>query len=193
MPVSCPHDLSISVEPRFLDAAASMRWLRWCRAHLVWEQEQVRLFGRTHSCRRLTAFVGEPGLCYRYSGVEHRGAGIPRPLSVLLGAVARHLGCEFNCILATWYRDGDDRLGWHADAETALGPDPILAVLSLGAPRTLAFRTRAVPRCNHRVELPAGSLLRMGAGTQLRWQHSVPPRRGRTERISLGFRQLVAV
>lgn len=148
------------------------------------------MFGREYVCRRLIAFAAEAGLRYRYSGNEHRGQGLPRPLEVLMERVNGTLGTRFDSVLLTRYRDGGDRLGWHADREPDLGPEPELAVLSLGAGRTLAFRTCSKPRRSVRFRLEAGSLLSMGPGTQSHWQHGVPGEVGADERISLGFRRL---
>lgn len=180
----------VTIQPDFLKTASAVHWLHWCRRHLPWRQDRVRMFGREYACRRLVAFAAEPGLRYRYSGSEHVGAGLPRPLKVLLARVNQRLGSTFDSVLLTRYRDGNDRLGWHADREPVLGPEPELAVISLGAARTLAFRTRAQPRHAVNFRLETGSLLHMGRGTQSHWQHRVPAERCRGERISLGFRRL---
>lgn len=183
----------LSVQPDFLDAASAQRWLRWCGRRLPWKQDRVRMFGREYACKRLVAFVAESGLRYRYSGSEHRGCGLPRPLVLLLARVNGVLGTAFDSILLTRYRDGEDRLGWHADREPELGADPELAVVSLGVPRTLAFRSSQAsmaPRRALRYRLESGSLLYMGPGTQSQWQHCVPAERCQGERISLSFRRL---
>lgn len=180
----------VTMEPDFLDPASAQRWLRWCQRRTDWKQERVRMFGREYLCKRLVAFSAQTGLRYRYSGTEHVGCGLPRPLEVLVARVNRVLGTAFDSVLLTRYRDGDDRLGWHADRESDLGPDPELAVVSLGVPRMLAFRTLAKPRQVVRYRLAAGSLLHMGPGTQSNWQHGVPVQRCQGERISLSCRRL---
>ncbi len=180
----------VTIRPEFLEPAKAACWLGWCQRRLRWRQERVRMFGREYDCRRLVAFAAEAGLRYRYSGTEHIGYGLPRPLSVLVKRVNLMLGTVFDSVLLTRYRSGNDQLGWHADGEPDLGPEPDLAVISLGVPRTLAFRTATKPRLAVRYRLEAGSLLHMGAGTQSVWQHSVPAERSSGERISLGFRQL---
>lgn len=180
----------VTMDVDFLDRAAAGYWLRWCQSHLPWRQERVRMFGREYACKRLVAFAAQAGLSYRYSGSEHLGAGLPRPLAVLVARVNGLFGTGFDSVLATRYRDGEDRLGWHADRERELGPEPELAVLSLGVSRTLAFRTTTTPRRTVRYRLHSGSLLYMGPGTQSAWQHRVPAERCAGERISLGFRRL---
>lgn len=185
-------DPPVSIHERFLAPEEAARWFRWSLRALPWRQDRVRMFGRWHVCRRQTAFLAEAGVSYAYSGVVHHGADLGVRLEILLTAVNTLLGTAFDSVLATRYRNGDDRLGWHADDEPELGPDPALAVLSLGAARTLAFRTRerGAERVRRHYLLTSGTLLYMAPGTQRRWQHCVPQQRGASERVSLGFRRL---
>jgi len=80
--------------------------------------------------------------------------------------------------LVNLYRDGRDAVGWHADDEAYLGPDPLVASLSLGAPRRFVLRPRpagpSAGRSRVEIVLGDGDLLVMGGATQRRWQHSVP-------------------
>ncbi len=171
---------------------AAGRWFAWCLRHLPWRQEQARVFGRVHPLPRLTAFLAPAGVSYRYSGVTHEGGGLGRPLRVLTAEVGRAVAGDpatFDTVLASLYRDGEDRVGWHADDEVALGPEPALAILSLGAARTLRFRPRGGGG-SRAVELRSGDLLYMAPGVQTAWQHALPPRRDAGTRVSLGFRRL---
>ena len=87
-------------------------------------------------------------------------------------------------------------MGWHSDDEPELGPEPVIASLSLGATRTFRMRHRSrsdLPPID--VDLESGSLLWMSGGTQASWQHSLPARTGRNdpgERINLTFRRIIA-
>ena len=60
------------------------------------------------------------------------------------------------------------------------------AILSLGATRT--FGIRAVGEEPHWMQLRAGDLLFMPAGTQTKYEHCVPVEDEPGERISLVFR-----
>jgi alkylated DNA repair dioxygenase AlkB len=185
----------IEVHGAFVDAGRAAQLRERALATLDWSSPEVRLFGRRHRVPRRLAFVAPPGAAYAYSGLRHEGTGIPDWLAPLVEAVARATGFPFDSVLATHYRDGGDRLGWHADAEPELGADPAVAILSLGAPRTLAFRRtdpaeRAAPDGRWRVRLGDGDLLCMAPGVQRRWQHAVPKRAHAGERVSFGFRAL---
>ena len=177
----------VAHRPGWLAPAAAAALQARCEAEFEFAAHRVRLFGREHWTPRETAFVAPIGVRYRYSGHEHRGSGLPPWLEALRARLAEELGVPFTSILATRYRSGADRVGWHADDERALGADPVVAVLSLGARRDLCFRPRGA-RQRWRVPLANGDLLIMGAGVQRRLEHALPARAGAGPRLSLSFR-----
>ena len=102
-------------------------------------------------------------------------------------------GCEFNAVLLNLYRDGRDGMGWHADDEAELGPNPVIASVSLGAVRRFCLRHRR--RKGLRLDLvaaarqPAPHVGRDAASTGC-----MPCRRPPTpvgERINLTFRRVL--
>jgi alkylated DNA repair dioxygenase AlkB len=167
-------------------------------ASIPWDQPQVMVYGRLHRVPRLVAWYGDPGCTYRYSGLLHQ----PRPWTPALAALRQRLrqrvGLDFNSLLLNRYRDGSDRMGWHADDEPELEPDHPIASLSLGASRTLRFRPKprrqgqlAALAAPFGLELADGDLLLMDAPTQEHWQHGLPARlRLRQERLNLTFRRI---
>lgn len=99
----------------------------------------------------------------------------------------------FNCVLLNLYRDGNDSMGWHSDDEPELGPDPVIASLSLGQPRRFVLRHRQ-DRQQPKIELllDDGSLLLMRGSTQHHWQHALPRTRLACEpRLNLTFRCII--
>ena len=160
------------------------------RAEIRWERHRVRIRGREVDCPRLSGWEGDA--TYAYSGITLR----PAPWTERVAAVRRRIeaatGEAFNSVLANLYRDGNDRLGWHADDEPELGPAPVIASASFGAPRRFLLRPKrggaSVP-----IVLEPGSLLVMRGPTQRHWLHSVPPtRRPVGPRINLTFRRILA-
>ena len=159
------------------------------RAEIRWERHRVRIRGREVDCPRLSGWQGNA--TYAYSGVTLR----PAPWTTEVVAVRRRIeaaaGERFNSVLANLYRDGGDRLGWHADDEPELGPAPVIASASFGAPRRFLLRPKrggaSVP-----IVLEPGSLLVMRGPTQRYWLHSVPPtRRPVGPRLNLTFRRIL--
>lgn len=158
---------------------------------LDWRRERVRMFGREHLARRLTAFYGEPGVVYRYSGTDHVANGWTPLLARIRRRVEAFTGNAFNCVLANCYRSGDDHMGWHSDDERELGKAPAIASVSFGAVRTFALRHRRT-RERLDLELADGSLLLMAGTTQHHWQHALPARRRVAEpRVNLTFRRVL--
>ena len=99
---------------------------------------------------------------------------------------------RFNSLLLNLYRDGCDRMGWHADDEPELDPRAPIASLSLGAARSFQLRPRrpigGELQTIH-LELADGDLLLMDPPTQEHWLHQLPARRRlREPRVNLTFR-----
>ena len=91
-------------------------------------------------------------------------------------------------MLINRFRDGGDRLGWHADDETDLGLKPVIASLSVGAERVFRMRPKAGGASIGKV-LEHGSLLLMWGMSQRDYQHAVPPTaRPMGERLNFTFR-----
>jgi alkylated DNA repair dioxygenase AlkB len=166
------------------DADALFAWLR---SHIAWRQEKSR--GRPFP--RLTAFVAEAGMEYRYSGVTHRGEGWPDELLAVKQKVEQAAEAQFNSLLLNRYRDGRDSIGFHADDEKELGRNPIVASISLGAVRKFVLK-HVQSGETLSFQLAHGSLLVMAGTCQHHWHHGVPKTAEDVgERINLTFRNLL--
>lgn len=162
-------------------------------AELAFTQHPVRMFGRELPAPRLSAWVGDPGATYTYSRVRHEPLPWTPTLSRLRAQLLAELGVDFNSVLVNRYRDGRDSMGWHSDDERELGPEPLIASVSLGAARVLRFRGRAGDRRRSALELTSGSLLLMAGRTQQLYQHAIDKTREIVgERINLTFRVIAA-
>jgi alkylated DNA repair dioxygenase AlkB len=158
-------------------------------AELAWAPHRVRLFGREHPTPRLCAWYGDADARYAYSGQALVPLPWPPALARLRARVQAALGRPFNSVLCNLYRDGADSMGWHSDDEASLGPQPVIASLSLGATRRFAMRHRDRRYPSLTLLLEHGDLLVMAGDTQQRWQHAVPrTRRPVAPRINLTFR-----
>ena len=174
--------------PRFLPAARADELLADTLARADWRHERVTLFGRTFTARRLNACYGDPTASYRYSGLVRRATPWTDHLRTLATDVAAAVGWRFNFVLINRFRDGGDRLGWHADDEADLGLKPVIASLSLGAERVFRMRPKTGGASVGKV-LEHGSLVLMWGRSQCDFQHAVPPtRRPVGERLNFTFR-----
>lgn len=168
------------------------------QTEIPWEQREVTIFGKKVPQPRLTYYMASQG--YAYSGLKLQPSPIPAWLLGLTRTVADLVGWSKmetegslrgdNSILLNRYRDGSDSIGWHADDEPELGPDPIVASLSLGASRDFHIREVDVSNTGQKVSLGHGDLFIMPAGFQTTHQHAIPKRAKAGERISLTFRRV---
>ena len=167
------------------------QWYKQLRSGLDWHEEFIQLFGKTHRVPRLTAFYGDAGVAYRYSGVDHQALAWTPALRQIRRAVAQVTDGDFNCVLANLYLTGRDYMGWHSDDEASLGATPLIASVSLGAPRPFMLRHKHDHQRRREYLLDHGSLLVMSGTCQRDWQHALPRRlRVNSARINLTFRQV---
>ena len=173
----------------WLPAATAAQWRALLDKRLSWQQPVVQVYGRQHPVPRMTVFLAAKGLHYRYSGTRHTGVGWPAWFTPLLDRVNKACGSNFNGCLLNLYRDGEDRMGWHADDEPEIDQQQPIASLSLGATRDFCMRHRLHQTRRMTLALADGDLLIMHPGCQKDWMHGVPTRkRIKTPRINLTFR-----
>jgi alkylated DNA repair dioxygenase AlkB len=155
-------------------------------AETAWRAEHITVWGKRHLQPRLTAWYGEAA--YRYSGKRFESQPFT-PLQLLLkDAVEQACGRRFNSVLLNYYRDQNDSMGFHSDDESELGPQPAIASLSFGAPRTFILKHKRLPR-TVKLALGDGNLLLMAGATQANWRHGINKERQVSgPRINLTFR-----
>jgi alkylated DNA repair dioxygenase AlkB len=135
---------------------------------------------------RKTASYGVP---YNYAGLDYEPRAFPAVLDRVRSQASRRVGIEANNCLLNLYPDGRSRMGFHADSVAGLVGG--VAVVSLGATRTLRFRrVTAELEGRFNYELAAGSLLYMPQTVHLAWQHAIPRNTRPDPRISLTFREI---
>ena len=161
------------------------------REQVPWEIHRIRMFGREVDSPRLSCWIGDPEAVYTYSRTRFPPKPWPAALAPVRDRLRETLGEDFNSVLANRYRDGRDRMGWHSDDEPELGPRPVIASISLGAPRRFALKPRGEGG-RLALDLPHGSLLVMRGDTQARYRHALPgTARPVGERINLTFRRIL--
>lgn len=176
--------------------------LAWCT---TWEHRKIG--GPSGSMLpRLTAWYGDPGASYRYSGIDNYPTPWTGDLEALRGRVASAVDAVLildrnmasfapwipNATLLNLYRIGMDSVGFHSDNEAALGlnvANVVVASVSLGASRRFVLRkldgTRFVFSLGH------GDLFVMGPGVQVLCDHAIPKDHDITDvRISVTFRRV---
>lgn len=157
---------------------------------IPWQHDQVRLYGKTFTTARQTAWYGDKGLAYTYSGFTRTA----RPWTPLLRHIKQRVEAQaaavcavpFNSCLLNFYADGSQGMAWHSDDEAELGH--MIASLSFGATRRFAFRHKQTGE-KRILLLSHGQLLLMYGRTQQYWQHALLKNTGiRQPRVNLTFR-----
>lgn len=177
--------------PAFLGQVDAQAIFTALRKRTDWQRECIGFFGRRVLAPRLTAWEGDAGSSYRYSGTEHVCSGWSAELEGVRRRVSTAVGWPFDFVLLNRYEAGSSYMGWHADDEPILGEAPVIASLSFGATRRFALRRRVD---GHRLEiaLEGGSLLLMFGTSQRLWKHSLPRTGCKVgERVNLTFRRLL--
>lgn len=179
--------------PNFLAQEESERLFTALVNKAAWQEEHLQMFGRRIRSPRRVCWYGEPGVGYVYSGEPHFAGGWLPEFDELRNRLESLLETPFNFVLANLYKDHNDSMGWHADNEPELGPRPVIASVSLGAPRTFrvrsATKTAGVRRTSQSIPLANGSLLIMRGESQTEFQHALPKSTQPCDgRINLTFR-----
>lgn len=146
-----------------------------------WQAERREMYDRVVDVPRLTAFYGQ-------------AEPLPHPVldsarELLSRHYAEELGEPFVSAGLCYYRSGADSVAWHGDRiGRSRREDTMVAILSVGSPRTLALRPNG-GRTAYRIGLGHGDLVVMGGACQRQWEHAVPKSaEAAGPRISVQFR-----
>ncbi|MFY2861102.1 alpha-ketoglutarate-dependent dioxygenase AlkB [Mycobacterium sp. THU-M104] len=154
-------------------------------ATVPWRAERRHMYDRVVDVPRLVSF---------------HDLTLEDPPHPLLGRLRRRLndiyagelGEPFTTVGLCCYRDGSDSVAWHGDTiGRSSAEDTMVAIVSLGATRTLALRRRGPGPRGPSLRLPQahGDLLVMGGSCQRTWEHAVPKTSAPAgPRISVQFR-----
>ncbi len=158
-----------------------------------WPTNEYLVGGRVFNLPRLQTWHADSGIVYSYSNnLLHTRDWTPR-LFEIRHKVEQTLATSFNAVLVNYYRNGLDSVGWHADDEIELGPQPVIASLSLGHPRHFYYRDKHT-RQEHKLLLESGSLLFMHPSFQHHYQHAVlQDDQVNDGRINLTFRRVLRI
>lgn len=184
-------DSEMSYIPNFLSSDLATRYFEELLNCIPWRQDPITLFGKTHPQPRLTSLHAHTLDPYSYSGIVMRPQPMTETLQQIENKIYEFCDASFTTVLLNMYRNGKDSNGWHADNEPELGKNPVIASVSLGAPRFFHLRHNLDPKQRYKIILEHGSLLLMGGATQHFWKHQVAKTSKKVgPRINLTFRKV---
>ncbi|HQV59073.1 MAG TPA: alpha-ketoglutarate-dependent dioxygenase AlkB [Ilumatobacteraceae bacterium] len=147
---------------------------------VAWRAERRTMYDRVLDVPRLMAFYG--------ANDAWPDATLGDACRRLNDLYAPALGEPLVTAGLCYYRDGNDSVAWHGDTiGRAKHEDTVVAIISLGARRSLALRPAGGGRAI-RFDVGNGDLLVMGGSCQRTWEHAVPKSRHAGPRVSIQFR-----
>jgi alkylated DNA repair dioxygenase AlkB len=187
-----PKDGDAFLYEEFFSAEESQYFFQTLLNEIAWVQEPIKIFGKMIMQPRLTAWYGDSGLPYTYSGITMSAKPWTTSLLEIKNRIENVSGAHFNSVLLNQYRNERDSMGWHRDNERELGVNPTIGSVSFGATREFQFRHCADKSLRVSLPLVNGSFLLMSGRTQHHWLHCVPKRaKSSAIRINLTFRQIL--
>jgi alkylated DNA repair dioxygenase AlkB len=166
------------------------RFLKNLKQETFWQQDNIKMYGKEIPLPRLTAWYGDSGRNYTYSGIAMN----PHPWNSTLREVKQRVEqlsqVNFNSVLLNLYRTGSDSVNWHSDDEPELVPSHTIASVSFGDTRRFVMKHKTkIEVDKFELKLTHGSVLLMRGETQQHWLHQVPKtRKNVNSRINLTFR-----
>ncbi len=130
---------------------------------VAWSQRRRWMYDREVDEPRLTS----------WQKIDEQTAVAYQWLEDARASLSAHYGVRFDSVGINLYRDGADSVAWHRDRIPPEIVDPVVALVSLGEPRTFLLRPQGGGK-SRAFKLGRGDLLVTGGQTQRRFEHSVP-------------------
>lgn len=186
------HDADVRLYPALFSQREADQLQQILLRDIVWQQEFIELYGRTHKVPRMTAWYGDPGVTYQYSGITAQSRPWIPALLTIKKRIEGIASASFNSVLLNHYRDGADSMAWHADDEPELGRNPVIGSVSLGQTRILQMKHKTDKSQKQAIPLGNGSFLLMQGRVQHHWLHKIAKsRRPMAGRINLTYRLIL--
>lgn len=188
-PIIKLQDAELLYYPAFYDKAESDRIFKTLLETIEWKQDKIMMYGKELPLPRLSAWYGDNNKPYTYSGITLNPLPWNEELLQIKEKIEAEAKVKFSSVLLNRYRDGQDYVGWHTDAEKELGKNPVIGSVNFGATRKFQLRRIDDHKEKFEVELKHGTFLVMQGSTQHFWQHQVPKTATKIgERLNLTFR-----
>ena len=185
-------DANVLYLEQFYNSETSNFLFNTLRKEIQWQQDNIKLFGKTYKQPRLTALYAENEKPYSYSNITMYPESFFKELEQVKSDIEEKIAHKFTTCLANLYRTGNDSNGWHSDNEKELGHNPVIASLSLGATRSFQLKHKTDSTQWFNIELPSGSLLIMKGTTLEFWKHQIPQTKKHLgDRMNLTFRTIL--
>lgn len=188
-----PKDGEFIYYPDYFEHSESENYYKFLLNKIPWQQDTINMYGKEHPLPRKTAWYGNAGKSYTYSGIKMDPHDWNAELLSIKNKIEETAKIQFNSLLLNLYENGNHNVAWHADDEKELGNEVIIASVSFGHTRDFQLKHKTDSEVE-RITLPLehGSLLLMLPPTQKYWLHQIPKRKNVLDpRINLTFRIII--
>lgn len=183
-----PPDL-MEYHPGVFNAQQSIALMQTFISTVPWQQQVITMYGKQMLTPRLTAWYGDAGSDYAFSGTKFDPLPWTDELVEIKQTVETITQTKFNSVLLNYYRNGNDSVAWHSDDEYELGIKPVIASVSFGQTRRFDVRKKADHHTKYAIDLENGSLFLMKGDLQHNWEHRIAKStKPLKERVNLTFR-----
>lgn len=159
--------------PGFLSGADQL--FAELESSIAWFRGRRLMYGTWHQEPRLTGQDPLPNHI------------LPNVIDAIRTTLTQHYDRSFQGLFCNYYETGSDSVAWHADRIGRTEVDPLVAIASLGGPRTFAMRPQSGGP-SQRLPLHSGDLLIMGGAMQHHWEHAVTKTKTAAPRMSVTMR-----
>ena len=185
-----PCDGLVNYHPFAFSTEEIKAYFSYLSTEIPWQQDVVKLFGKTYITDRKVAWYAEKPFIYRYSGQSKIALPFSPTLLDIKSRVEKLTGSEYDACLLNYYHNGSEGMGWHSDNEKSISPNSSIASVSLGVTRKFQFKHKT-QGLKLDLILDSGSVLDMREETQEFWLHALPKsKKIAGARINLTFRKM---
>ncbi len=185
-----PCDGLVDYHPFAFSTEEVKAYFSYLSTEISWQQDVVKLFGKTYITDRKVAWYAEKPFIYRYSGQSKIALPFSPTLLDIKSRVEKLTGSAYDACLLNYYHNGSEGMGWHSDNEKSISPNSSIASVSLGATRKFQFKHKT-QGLKLDLILDSGSVLDMREETQEFWLHALPKsKKIAGARINLTFRKM---
>ncbi len=188
-----PYDGEVNYYGQIFTDDIAIQYFNSLLNNIHWQNDSVKIFGKTHITKRKMAWYSIDNQSYTYSGATKNALPFLVELFEIKNHIEKLTDETFNSCLANLYHDGQEGMGWHTDNEAEIVKYSAIASISFGAERYFHLKHKATKEL-FKFKLETGSLLIMKGETQENWLHSMPKSmKIVSPRINLTFRKLNSV
>lgn len=180
----------IDFDPTFISQEESDEILKYLLYDIKWKTvERTLNDGTSYNLPRLQNWMADPNVDAQ---LYQKGPALPwsEPILKIKANLEKLYSTTFDYVLMNYYRDGNDKIGFHRDDEAETEDTSFIASVSFGATRKFKIIPRKGKKPKYNYDLSHGSLVVMRGETQLNWLHSIPSQPSiLLPRINLTFRK----